>query len=142
MASIIKLTASIHAAAGDWLLIEKDGVRVVRGEAFEAALAPQRRRRADAPPAPPKGPRTINRTRPPHVIARESELVDIVANFPGSPSAAIGALCKERMADNLLTATLHVLAKRGALKRASSTGQNGRLSWLYYPADPASQPES
>lgn len=140
MAQIIKVTARMSAQVGDYLLIEKENMRVISGEAFDAMMAAPKRRATDRAAAMPQTPSAPKATRAPFTrprsetaIKREAEILSIVAGIPGSKSPEIGTLLAEKIANNQLTACLDRMSKLGLVRREPAVGPTGRMVWTYFP---------
>ena len=140
MTQMIRLTSSVVARTGDYLMIDSEGVRVVPGAGLDELMSKPRHRTPGAaqpprertpgaprPPAPP-------RPRDPVLVKRDKEIIEAVSAMPGIKAPDILALLSSPPKANHLAAHLHYMAvAQGLIRREPAIRTDGRLTWMYYP---------
>lgn len=128
MATLIKLTAPLVARVGDYLLLDKTGVRVVNGPEFEK-LVDQKMEQT-----PNHAPR---KQRPKQELDRDAQLIlRFIRELPGVRSGDLHELVAAEgstMKKGNMAKRLELLAKGGHIKRHPIGGSPKHTLWEYHP---------
>ena len=125
MPTLIKLTAPVIARKGDYLIIDKTGVRVLLGPEFEALLGVKN---AQA------GNHAKRKQRPKTEIAEMvAKVIKLVTELPRIKSGELYELAETKLTKGAFAKHLELMAKNGHIRREAVGGTPRHTMWAYYP---------